>query len=179
MGNASPGETVATPVPSRTADRHTSAATEIDLDEVARLRVAVARLNRRLRQHAETGLSLTQYAAMVTIAEQGPLPLGRLAAVERIAPATVTKIVGQLEAEGLVSRTTDRSDGRVVNVAITDAGRARLEQSRRRRTAWLATQLSAPGAPDPGDVAITVRVLEALAIADTDTRTPASSETRP
>ena len=160
----------------RTAATHAPAGA--DLDQVARLRVAVARLNRRLRQHAETGLSLTQYAAMVSIADQGPMPLGRLAAVERIAPATVTKIVGQLEAAGLVARTTDRSDGRVVNVAITDDGRERLEQSRQRRTAWLATQLSAPGAPDPADVATTVRVLEALAAADADTRTSPSPGNR-
>lgn len=168
---------VAPPVPRRTTARHAASATEVDLDQVARLRVAVARLNRRLRQQAESGLSLTQHAAMATIAEQGPLPLGRLAAVERIAPATVTKVVGQLEADGLVSRTTDPSDGRVVNVAITATGRDRLEQSRQRRTAWLATQLGAPGAPDPADVATAIRVLETLA--DAGPRTTASAESRP
>lgn len=143
-------------------------APDLDLEQVARLRVAVARLNRRLRQQADTGLSLSLQSALVTIEKHGPLSLGELAIHERIAPATVTKIVRRLSADGLVTRTTDPDDGRVVLVAITGEGRRRLEQSRTRRTAWLATRLREPGAPGPDELRRAVEVLEALAGPDAE-----------
>lgn len=137
-----------------------------DLEQVAQLRVAVARLSRRLRQHADAGLSLSLQSALVSIEQHGPLPLGELARHERIAPATVTKIVGRLVTEGLVRRLPDPDDGRVVRVAITPAGRHRLDESRRRRTAWLATRLARPDAPSADALRTTLDVLEALARPD-------------
>jgi len=145
-----------------------ASAPSLDLEQVARLRVAVARLNRRLRQHADTGLSLSLQSALVSIEQHGPLPLGELATRERIAPATVTKIVGRLADDGLVTRAADPDDGRVVRVAITAAGRQRLEQSRTRRTAWLATRLREPGAPGPDELRTALEVLEALAGPDAE-----------
>lgn len=145
-----------------------------DLEQVAQLRVAVARLSRRLRQHADAGLSLSLQSALVSIEQHGPLPLGELARHERIAPATVTKIVRRLVTEGLVLRLADPDDGRVVRVAITPAGRQRLDESRRRRTAWLATRLARPDAPSADALRATLDVLEALARAD-----DAADEERP
>lgn len=145
-----------------------------DLEQVAQLRVAVARLSRRLRQHADAGLSLSLQSALVSIEQHGPLPLGELARHERIAPATVTKIVRRLVTEGLVRRLADPDDGRVVRVAITPAGRQRLDESRRRRTAWLATRLARPDAPSADALRATLDVLEALARAD-----DAADEERP
>lgn len=145
-----------------------------DLVQVAQLRVAVARLSRRLRQHADAGLSLSLQSALVSIEQHGPLPLGELARHERIAPATVTKIVRRLVTEGLVRRLADPDDGRVVRVAITPAGRQRLDESRRRRTAWLATRLARPDAPSADALRATLDVLEALARAD-----DAADEERP
>lgn len=150
------------------------APTAPDLEQVAQLRVAVARLSRRLRQHADAGLSLSLQSALVSIEQHGPLPLGELARHERIAPATVTKIVRRLVTEGLVRRLADPDDGRVVRVAITPAGRQRLDESRRRRTAWLATRLARPDAPSADALRATLDVLEALARAD-----DAADEERP
>ena len=50
-----------------------SDAAEID---VARLRVALARLSRRLRRHELAGLTPTQLAALATIGKTGPMRLG-------------------------------------------------------------------------------------------------------
>ncbi len=143
--------------PSATAARH-----DIDLEVVARLRVAVARLNRQLRQQT-AGLSPTLQSALVSIEKHGPLSLGDLAAHEQIAPATVTKLVTKLVDEGLVTRTNDPDDRRVFRVLLTDAGAARLADSRSRRNAYLATRLSAPDAPDLADLRTTAEVLELLA----------------
>jgi len=71
--------------------------TESGVIDVTRLRVALARLSRRLRRHALAGLTPTQLAALSTVEQSGPLRLGDLAAAEGIAPSTLTRMVVVLE----------------------------------------------------------------------------------
>jgi DNA-binding MarR family transcriptional regulator len=107
----------------------------------ARLRLSATRLARILRQESGAGLSPSQQSALVVIAREGPLTLGALAEHERVAPPSITKVVSKLECDGLVIRTPDPSDRRVCRVAISPAGTALLEESRRRKTAWLAARI--------------------------------------
>jgi DNA-binding MarR family transcriptional regulator len=72
----------------------------------------------------------------------GPMTLGALADHERVAPPTVTKVVGKLEELGLVVRQADASDRRVCRVTITDAGTALLAEVRQRKDVWLAARLA-------------------------------------
>ena len=137
-------------------------AEERQLDLVVRIRIAVARLNRQLRQQAGD-LSPTLQSALVSIERHGPITLGDLATAEQIAPATVTKIVTRLTEDGLVERTVDASDRRVAKVVLTPAGAARLVESRNRRTAYLATRLREPDAPSEERLRVAAEVLEALA----------------
>ena len=115
---------------------------DVDLELVARLRVAVARLNRQLRQQAGD-LTPTMQSALVTIEHHGPITLGALAAIEQVAPATVTKLVTKLVEAGLVHRTVDAEDRRVARVELSLDGAERLAESRNRRNAHLATRLQA------------------------------------
>lgn len=108
----------------------------------ARLRLAITRLARRLRQQGETEASPTQLSALATIERDGPLTLGALAAIERVQPPTITAAVGRLEQRGLVARRTDSGDRRVARVEITPTGRRLLEQSRSRKTAYLERRLA-------------------------------------
>src|SRR3954452_5825798 len=85
----------------------------------ARLRLAVARTARRLRQEAGGGLSPTLNAALATVERHGPLTPSELAERERVQRPTATKLVAKLEAEGLVGRTADPLDGRSFLIAIT------------------------------------------------------------
>ena len=71
--------------------------------DVTRLRVAIARLSRRLRRHELAGLTPTQLAALSTVERAGPLRLGDLAAAEGIAPSTLTRLVTVLEEAGYVT----------------------------------------------------------------------------
>src|SRR4051812_17057291 len=104
----------------------------------ARLRLTTTRLNRRLRREAGTGLSPSQLSALATVDAHGPMTLGALADHERVAPPSITKVVAKLEKADLVRRQPDASDRRVVRVTVTSRGVTLLDESRRRKDAWLA-----------------------------------------
>jgi DNA-binding MarR family transcriptional regulator len=121
---------------------------DLEITQLAgRLRLASARLHRRLRQEADTGLSPSQQSALATIDLQGPMTLGDLAAAEQVTPPTITKVIARLEEDGLVDRTVDASDRRITRVSTTHEGRRRLEHSRARRNAFLTVRLEELG-PD-------------------------------
>jgi DNA-binding MarR family transcriptional regulator len=115
------------------------------VDTAARLRLSVTRLARRLRQQADMGLSPSQLSALSTIEQHGPMLVGALAAHERIAAPTATRVVTKLQDAGLVGRTIDASDRRAVHVQITERGLSLLAESRRRKTAWLAGRIDSLG----------------------------------
>ncbi len=107
------------------------------------LRVAVARLARQLRhQGASEDATPSQLAALATLYHRVHLTLGELAAIERVKPPTMTRIVAGLEEKGLVRREHSSTDGRLINVVINDDGRTYHEQYQQRRDAWLARKLT-------------------------------------
>ncbi|GIU86951.1 MAG: MarR family transcriptional regulator [Acidimicrobiia bacterium] len=108
-----------------------------------RLRPAVYRLARLLRQQDDTGLAPALVSALGVVERDGPITLGDLAKQEQLSPPSITKVVVALEEQGLVERTRDDADRRVSRVRVTAKGRRQLEASRSRRTAWLATQIDA------------------------------------
>lgn len=107
-----------------------------------RLRVAVTRLNRRLRQESLTGVSPSQESALATVNRLGRPTLGEIAQAERVQPPTMTRVVAAMEAAGLVTRLADAEDRRVTRVELTRAGRAALDRIRSLKTAYLARRLS-------------------------------------
>jgi DNA-binding MarR family transcriptional regulator len=116
--------------------------TTIDQDLASQLRLAVTRLNRRLRQHSvDDDLSATALATLATVERSGPISLGELAAIERVQPPSMTRIVTGLEEQGFVRREPSPTDRRVAFARITPAGVAALQRTRRRRTAYLAARL--------------------------------------
>lgn len=124
-----------------------AAATETpEIAELAsQLRLAVARLSRRIRQEAAaTGEELTAstQGALASIERLGPITLGELAAVERVQPPSMTRIVARLEEWGYATRVVDSADRRVARAAITDAGRELLARSRTRKDAYLARRVA-------------------------------------
>ena len=127
-----------------------------------RLRLAVTRLARRLRQQAEAPISPTQSAALATIDRRGPLTLGELAELERVQPPTVTAAVGRLEEQGLVDRERDPEDRRVSRVQVTPAGRKLLRETRSRKSAYLERRIAELSARDRATLERAAAVLERL-----------------
>lgn len=135
---------------------------EAEID-VARLRVALARLSRRLRRHELAGLTPTQLAALATIGKTGPMRLGDLAAAEGIAPSTLTRLVTALEDSGYVQRTADPSDARASTLAITAHGQEALERIRTETTLMLTASLELLTPEQRSALAAALPVLEQLA----------------
>jgi DNA-binding MarR family transcriptional regulator len=110
-------------------------------DLAHRLRPVIARLSRRMRQHAGGDLSATQIAALNTISCHGPLTPSEVAARERIQRPTATRTLARLEESGLIARTADPADRRSSLVMTTEAGEALMASSRARKDAYLASHL--------------------------------------
>lgn len=130
------------------------------------LRLAVLRLSRRLRQEAAGEITPSQLAALSTVSRLGELSLGELANVERIAPPTMTRIVARLEERGWLQRNVDSSDRRVTRVAVSDSGRALLDETRTRRDAYLAARIRKLSAEERAVLDRAVPLLERLAADD-------------
>src|SRR3712207_2008290 len=79
-----------------------------------RLHSAAIHLLRRLRRADEaSGLSGPKLSALSVIVYGGPITLGDLAAAEQVRPPTMTRIVRELEAAGLIRRSADSEDRRI------------------------------------------------------------------
>ena len=139
---------------------------DVDLELAARLRVALARLARQLRQQAGPQLSPTLQSVLATIALHGPLPLGELAAREQVAPPTITKLLARLDEQGLIQRQRGADDKRVTLVSLTADGQRQFDEGRTRRTAWLVDRLAHLDDTQQADLARAVEVLEAIANPD-------------
>lgn len=100
------------------------------------LRIVLGHLVRRLR--AEHRFSLSQGAVLGRLDREGPGSTSDLAAAERVRSQSMAQTVGELEADGLISRRPDPVDGRRSLVELTDKGRQVLAADRRQRDGWLA-----------------------------------------
>ena len=135
---------------------------EIKEELAPRLRWAITRMARRLRQEAGTDLGPSQVAALATIDRHGPLSPSELAELERIKRPTATRIVRHLEEGGLVGRVGHPADGRSSILSITPDGRSLLKRLRERKTAYLAKRLAAMDAEDRRTLERAAELLEGM-----------------
>ncbi len=113
---------------------------EADAAAVNALRSAVMRLSRRLKhQRVDESLSPTEMSVLGTLARSGSATPGELARKEHMQPPSMTRIVALLEAKGLVRLEPHPDDRRQKVVSQTEQAEAMLDESRRKRNAWLAT----------------------------------------
>jgi DNA-binding MarR family transcriptional regulator len=133
---------------------------QLPAELTSRLRLAITRLARRLRQQAEGDVTPSQQSALATILHRGPLTLGALATIERVQPPSMTRIVSSLEEQGLVRRDTDANDRRVARVQVTADGRRLVERNRSRKNAYLARRLGQLTAEEVAVIEQAVALLE-------------------
>lgn len=109
-----------------------------------KLHSAAIHLLRRLRAEDDaSGLSATRLSALSVVVFAGPVALSDLAAAEQVRLPTISRLIKDLEREGLVRRVKTKDDARVQRVEATSKGRKLLMEGRRRRVARLAADLAA------------------------------------
>lgn len=120
------------------------------------------RLARRLRQMQDDSLDLNpnQLSAMAVLLNSGDQLMGELAALERVRPPSMTRVVNSLEARGYVVRRPDPRDHRQCLVTLTDSGRQVLLANRRRRDEWLAVRIAGLDPAERDVLRRAIRVLE-------------------
>jgi DNA-binding MarR family transcriptional regulator len=103
------------------------------------LRETLGRVVRRLR--VEPGPSVGRMAVLGRLDRDGPSSISDLAARENMRPQSMAQTIHDLEADGLVSRRADPSDGRRAFIELTTAGLDLLQTTRARRETWLSDAL--------------------------------------
>lgn len=107
-----------------------------------RLHSAAIHLLRLVRRgDVATGLSAARLSALSVLVFGGERTVGQLAAAEQVRSPTMSRLVAEMEGEGLVERRPGADDGRSVVVSATEEGRRLLVEGRRRRVAALAERL--------------------------------------
>ena len=142
-----------------------ASANAVDAAQAARLRLAVGRLARQLRQRSG-GLTLSQLSALASVELLEPVRLGDLAARECVAPPTMTRIAARLVESGLCERRESPDDARAALLTTTAAGRRSLRSVRAERTQLLAERLEALPDDLRAQLPEAVALLEALVAGD-------------
>jgi DNA-binding MarR family transcriptional regulator len=132
-------ETLTTPTPSPAA-----AGDHPDLSPAAsQLRIATFRLARRMRtQRAVDSMSDGQFAVLAALRVHGAHTLGELAERERVSAPSMNRTVNCLQESGYIARASDERDGRKVVISLTPEGEAVVEETARRRDAWVEASLA-------------------------------------
>lgn len=136
-----------------------------DLAEAAStLRIATFRLARRMRtQRAVDSMSDGQFAVLAALWVHGPHTLGELAERERVSAPSMNRTVNCLQDSGYISRSADEKDGRKVVISLTDAGRAVVDETARRRDAWVEAALADLTTRERATIARAAALMERMA----------------
>ena len=103
-----------------------------------KLRVALGKLSRRLREQGHTeDLTSSQKSVLIRLEREGPATVSTLARAESVRPQSMGATVAALEAAGLVRGAPDPGDGRQTLLSLTAACRAWIKASRVAREDWL------------------------------------------
>ncbi|SNR56628.1 DNA-binding transcriptional regulator, MarR family [Haloechinothrix alba] len=130
----------------------------------SRLRLAVVRLNRRLRaQRLSTNVSLTQLSALSTLHKCGAMTPGQLAAKEGVQPPSMTRVIVALEQLGYIARTAHPTDGRQAIVELSQAGVDYVHANITMREAWLDERLAQLSEEERAVLARAAEIIERMA----------------
>jgi DNA-binding MarR family transcriptional regulator len=143
-----------------------SLAPTTDLDTATRLRMVIGRLSKRLRTTAasrDAGLSPTAISLLLAVARTGPVRLSELAESEGINSTMLSRAVAGMIQDGLLKRSSDKSDRRAAWVEVTGAGRKLAQRMRRERTSAVNEALEALSETERRRLEQALPALEALA----------------
>jgi DNA-binding MarR family transcriptional regulator len=107
------------------------------------IRLTVQRLARRIRSmQVDESVTEGQRSVLFTLFNRGPQTLGSLSEHERVTPPSMNRTINALVNSGFVTRVGAQEDGRKVSIDLSDAGRAFIKGTKRKRDAWFTQQLA-------------------------------------
>jgi DNA-binding MarR family transcriptional regulator len=109
------------------------------LESMASARSATKR--QEFRRLITQSVSMTHMHVLATLREAGPLPVSRLARELDVSVASATGIITRMQDRGLVERSRDDADRRVVMVTVSEAGRRVLDEIDSRAQGFFARVL--------------------------------------
>ena len=100
-------------------------------------------VNRVLRQYdpevwMDLNLTIAQVKSLFFISNQGKVNFRMLAAALKVTPSNVTGIIDRLVEQGLVSRTENPEDRRMLTLALTAKGESLITSLRERRVSQMS-----------------------------------------
>jgi DNA-binding MarR family transcriptional regulator len=117
-------------------------------DEKARIEVAdrlhsaaIHLLRNAAKTDTQSGQGPARLSALSVLVFGGPKTLGQLAALERVKPPTMSRIVAGLKLSGLARVQNDGQDARKITISVTAKGERLLQEARKRRIQVLAENL--------------------------------------
>lgn len=121
------------------------------------LRVATARIGRRLRQQHTVGEPTpAEMSVLARLEEFGSCGLVALADAEQVSSSVVCTTLAGLQSRNLVAREPDPQDGRRVILSLTNAGRSQLHARRSALSRQVAAVLHERFEPDERDQLVAV-----------------------
>jgi DNA-binding MarR family transcriptional regulator len=125
--------------------------------------LAAVRLTRTLQWLTRGGpLTPSQIGALVVIVYAGRIVARDLASYQQVTAATMSRLLSELEAGGMIRRFADKSDSRLQWIEATHVGAAIVKHENARRLKPLVAALRALSAGERADLARAVAVIEKL-----------------
>lgn len=131
----------------------------ISQDHLVRLRMALGRLGRTLRQQSNEDLPYALISLLLAIHRTQPVTAKALAASEGVTPPAVTRSLQRLQALGLIVREPVLTDRRVQAIELSELGERTRVEILHEREIWLTEHLARLTTKD---LSILMRALPAL-----------------
>jgi DNA-binding MarR family transcriptional regulator len=111
--------------------------------DVAEFVQAIGLLVRRIRAvTAAHELSWSEGMVLGRLAKDGPATTAELARAEAVKPQSMGATIGALEERGLVERRPHPTDGRQMNISLTQKGAALRQSNKDEKLMWLAQTIA-------------------------------------
>ena len=91
----------------------------------------------------DVGISPPKYFVLHVLAGEGGISQGEIGRLYGVDPSRITRLAKLLEGEGLIERTRDPEDNRVVRMSLTSKGRRAFEMVSERSAAFRSRVRSA------------------------------------
>jgi DNA-binding MarR family transcriptional regulator len=154
--------TTSSPQAAKTTAEATPLALDISQGDLVRLRMALGRLGRMLRQQSDDDLPYALIALLFAIHRAEPVTAKALAESEGVTPPAVTRSLSRLEALGLITREAVPTDRRVQEIRLSEHGERVRVSALHQREIWLTDHLARLSATELRRLIAALPALESL-----------------